>query len=153
MNPKTTTPLMKLLRNHFKETPSLRVCDIDEDASSTSKRFFHLHAPALQPGNIRSEPTSGRSVEMGRTKHKPVQVDMDPLDSAGSGVSLTRTNLFVVALGKEGARTILRGLNGYAQPDEFLAIMGPSGCGKSTLLDALAGSRPLFSLRFVYSLA
>ncbi|ERN18460.1 hypothetical protein AMTR_s00325p00017120 [Amborella trichopoda] len=87
MNPKTTTPLMKLLRNHFKETPSLRFCDIDEDASGTSKRFFHLHAPALQPGNICSEPTSERSVEMGRTKHKSVQVDIDPLDLAGSGVT------------------------------------------------------------------
>ncbi|ERN02454.1 hypothetical protein AMTR_s00215p00018550 [Amborella trichopoda] len=137
----------------LQRNPSLKISDIDENASGTSKRFFHLHAPALQPGNIRSEPTSGRSVEMGRTQHKSVQVDMDPLGSAGSGVSLTWTNLCVMADGKEGGSTILRGLNGCAQPGEFLAIMGPSGCGKSTLLNALAGSRLYFRLLFVYLFA
>ncbi|XAR49467.1 Lipopolysaccharide-transporting ATPase [Bertholletia excelsa] len=58
----------------------------------------------------------------------------------GSGVYLTWVDLWVtVSNGKEGSKSILQGLTGYARPSEVLAIMGPSGCGKSTLLDALAG--------------
>ncbi|KAL2343807.1 hypothetical protein Fmac_005092 [Flemingia macrophylla] len=41
--------------------------------------------------------------------------------------------------GRNGRKSILKGLTGYAKPGHLLAIMGPSGSGKSTLLDALAG--------------
>ncbi|CAI9770061.1 unnamed protein product [Fraxinus pennsylvanica] len=57
-----------------------------------------------------------------------------------NGVHLTWKDLWVtVSTRKDGTKSILEGLTGYACPGEVLAIMGPSGCGKSTLLDALAG--------------
>ncbi|XP_022858464.1 ABC transporter G family member 11-like [Olea europaea var. sylvestris] len=57
-----------------------------------------------------------------------------------NGVYLTWKDLWVtVSIRKDGIKSILEGLTGYACPGEVLAIMGPSGCGKSTLLDALAG--------------
>ncbi|KAI4296391.1 hypothetical protein L6164_036354 [Bauhinia variegata] len=56
------------------------------------------------------------------------------------GMCLTWKDLWVtVASERNGSRSILQGLTGYAKPGQLLAIMGPSGCGKSTFLDALAG--------------
>ncbi|KAK2450243.1 hypothetical protein P8452_13745 [Trifolium repens] len=58
------------------------------------------------------------------------------------GVCLTWKDIWVNTIssnGKNGSKSILQGLTGYAKPGQLLAIMGPSGCGKSTLLDTLAG--------------
>ncbi|XP_022641826.1 ABC transporter G family member 11 isoform X1 [Vigna radiata var. radiata] len=56
------------------------------------------------------------------------------------GIFLTWKDVWVTASNrKNGSRSILEGLTGYAKPGQLLAIMGPSGCGKSTLLDTLAG--------------
>lgn len=40
---------------------------------------------------------------------------------------------------KDGARTVLRGVNLDVQSGEILAVVGPSGCGKSTLLRLIGG--------------
>ncbi|XP_027346986.1 ABC transporter G family member 11-like [Abrus precatorius] len=56
------------------------------------------------------------------------------------GICLTWKDLWVISsMGKNGSKSILQGLTGFAKPGQLLAIMGPSGCGKSTLLDTLAG--------------
>ncbi|KAJ1377800.1 P-loop containing nucleoside triphosphate hydrolase, partial [Sesbania bispinosa] len=56
------------------------------------------------------------------------------------GVCLTWKDVWVMTTSnrKNGSKSILQGLTGYAKPGQLLAIMGPSGCGKSTLLDTLA---------------
>ncbi|RZB70851.1 ABC transporter G family member 11 isoform G [Glycine soja] len=56
------------------------------------------------------------------------------------GICLTWKDVWVTASNKKnGSKSILQRLTGYAKPGQLLAIMGPSGCGKSTLLDTLAG--------------
>ncbi|KAF9664274.1 hypothetical protein SADUNF_Sadunf17G0139000 [Salix dunnii] len=45
----------------------------------------------------------------------------------------------MVTLSNGETQRVLEGLNGYAEPGSFTALMGPSGSGKSTLLDALSG--------------
>ncbi|KAJ4790216.1 ABC transporter G family member 2 [Rhynchospora pubera] len=62
------------------------------------------------------------------------------LQNDSSTISVTWQDLWVSAVdNKRKRKSIICGLNGFAQPGRVLAIMGPSGCGKSTLLDALAG--------------
>ncbi|XP_052205679.1 ABC transporter G family member 1-like [Diospyros lotus] len=66
--------------------------------------------------------------------------NQQPWLQGNDAVYLTWMDLCVnVSNGKDGTKSILQGLTGYASPAQLLAVMGPSGCGKSTLLDALAG--------------
>ncbi|KAK7368816.1 hypothetical protein VNO80_10846 [Phaseolus coccineus] len=69
-----------------------------------------------------------------------VEVEATKMNGGSEGICLTWKDVWVTASnGKNGRRSILEGLTGYAKPGQVLAIMGPSGCGKSTLLDTLAG--------------
>ncbi|CAI9778263.1 unnamed protein product [Fraxinus pennsylvanica] len=50
----------------------------------------------------------------------------------------------LLGLGRfNGAKKLLHGLNGYAEPGRIMAVMGPSGSGKSTLLDSLAAAEEM----------
>ena len=95
---------------------------------------------------------SGRTAEVERGEMRPNGTgrDGEVAENGGGfgsvdGAYLTWEELSVtVSGGKNGLKSILQDLTGYARPGEVLAIMGPSGCGKSTLLDALAGKSTVF---------
>ncbi|XP_020222754.1 ABC transporter G family member 11 [Cajanus cajan] len=78
-----------------------------------------------------------------RSKSEVLDIEMERKMNRGEcevGICLTWKDVWVSASNrKDGRKSILEGLTGYAKPGQLLAIMGPSGCGKSTLLDALAG--------------
>ncbi|KAI3910061.1 hypothetical protein MKW92_042015 [Papaver armeniacum] len=98
----------------------------DQPANSNNNKVVNI--PLRVNGHQSEEIMNSRSFVM----------EMEPI-SEGS-VVLTWEDLCVrVPSGSGNDKTIIEGLNGYAQPGEVLAIMGPSGSGKSTLLDTLAG--------------
>lgn len=88
---------------------------------------------------------SSESFEI-KTSSEPSVLDIEASKTTPEGnhhgICLTWKDIWVntIAKGKNGRRSILQGLTGYAKPGQLLAIMGPSGCGKSTLLDTLAGT-------------
>lgn len=65
-----------------------------------------------------------------KCKNKKVQPQMDPELPVGEYIpnATTPTN----------HKIILKNIEGFAVPNELLAIMGPSGCGKTSLLNIIA---------------
>ena len=55
------------------------------------------------------------------------------------GTKITVTDLWKVYPTRNGALSVLEGIDFTVADGEFVAIIGPSGCGKSTLLNILAG--------------
>ncbi|AES90632.2 ABC transporter G family member 1 [Medicago truncatula] len=100
--------------------PSSGCCEIKTSSESVLQRTVQ---------DIEANTTT---LEMMMKREKEDEVD---------GTCLTWKDIWVntISNGKNGSKSILQGLTGYAKPGQLLAIMGPSGCGKSTLLDTLAG--------------
>ncbi|GMH17481.1 hypothetical protein Nepgr_019322 [Nepenthes gracilis] len=106
----------------------------DQAGRSTCGKSLGNYFPFRLVGSSIAPPPLRPSFQLNKVKYKGSS------SGRGGGTSLTWRDLWVtVDNKKEGRRTILEGLSGYAEPGQVLAVVGPSGCGKSTLLDALTG--------------
>jgi ABC-type transport system involved in cytochrome bd biosynthesis fused ATPase/permease subunit len=113
--------------------PSSGCCEI----KTSSESVLHRTVQDIEAN------TTTLEMMMKREKEDEAEVD---------GTSLTWKDIWVntISNGKNGNKSILQGLTGYAKPGQLLAIMGPSGCGKSTLLDTLAGTIKLNQVILLY---
>ncbi|KAL4588544.1 hypothetical protein LXL04_001435 [Taraxacum kok-saghyz] len=121
INPPRPTPPSNVERRH--------VVDIDGIS------IVHSSIIILNSRSANNELFSPEHDEEGGWGTKIKEYDQSGVvQKMGSLAYLTWEELGVASLGKDGGKSLLTGVSGYAKPG-----VGPSGCGKSTLLDSLAG--------------
>lgn len=97
---------------------------------------LHGGQPIGQEAEIILDVEKGSSYQLPR---KPVSHQI-PEESLAT---VTWRDLSVAVKDVKGnTKTILKGISGFVEPRQLLAIMGSSGSGKTTLLDSMAGRLP-----------
>jgi ABC-type multidrug transport system ATPase subunit len=69
------------------------------------------------------------NIKLKKNKNKIRKDEIKPLNKLDDELS---------NINDDNTKTILTSIDGFAMPNELLAIMGPSGCGKTSLLNILA---------------
>ncbi|XP_040864580.1 ABC transporter G family member 1 isoform X3 [Glycine max] len=112
-------------------------CNIHDESVSSAATCAYETKP--QQSGIDIEATTLEMEAFRGPRKMNGSVSVTQKDEIGM-ICMTWKDVWVTASNrKNGSKSILQGLTGYAKPGQLLAIMGPSGCGKSTLLDTLAG--------------
>ncbi|KAL5148773.1 ABC transporter G family member 11 [Glycine soja] len=115
----------------------LMACNIHDESVSSAATCAYETKP--QQSGIDIEATTLEMEAFRGPRKMNGSVSVTQKDEIGM-ICMTWKDVWVTASNrKNGSKSILQGLTGYAKPGQLLAIMGPSGCGKSTLLDTLAG--------------
>uniref|UniRef100_A0A7S3VTN2 ABC transporter domain-containing protein n=1 Tax=Dunaliella tertiolecta TaxID=3047 RepID=A0A7S3VTN2_DUNTE len=111
--------------------------DVDGSLSHSSKETELHDFKGSPPGPL------------GRDELIRIDADKQPpcvFTTSGAGLQMTIAfqglNYHVPSNQNKKERiSLLKGLNGFINPNELTALMGPSGSGKTTLLDVLAGRK------------
>ncbi|CAG9327735.1 unnamed protein product [Blepharisma stoltei] len=95
-------------------------------------------SPALRISDINTEEISNSNYNSSGDQSVEM-VSLKKTSDSKIQIQLVWEKIECTVKTKKGSESILKGVSGYSNPGEILAIMGSSGAGKTTLISILAG--------------
>lgn len=111
---------------------------IDLDNKKPNKKVAHMEIRNPQSQLTQENPTSTPERWSNHTSHV---IDSNKIENENENNRLSNGYQSTSAedeSSKSNKKIILNNIQGFALPNELLAIVGPSGCGKTSLLNIIA---------------